>query len=89
MSFSKKAHRSLTFVLFTLRPGHEIDVEILVQEEFPSLHNVLAIGDMKAVTCTGLASKLAQRHICYVKQGLVPDPPAPPPLGDDPVDPFA
>ena len=48
MSFSKKVHRSLTFVLFTLRPGHEIDVEVLVQEEFPSLHNVLAIGDIRA-----------------------------------------
>ena len=50
MSFSKKVHRSLTFVLFTLRPGHEIDVEILVQEEFPSLDDVFAIDCMKAVT---------------------------------------
>jgi hypothetical protein len=89
MSFSEKVHRSQTFVLFTLWPGHEIDVETLAHGAIPNLHDAFAIDGMKAVTCTGLASKLAQRRVCYVKQGLVQAPPTPHPLGDDPVDPYA
>jgi hypothetical protein len=81
MSFSKEMNRSLTLVLFTLWPGHEIDVEISVQWPIPNLHDALVICGTKVVTCAGLASKLAQRRICDVKQGLVPDPTAPLPLG--------
>jgi hypothetical protein len=84
MSFSKEANWNLALGLFTLWPGHEIDVKILVQATaIPSLHDALAIDNMKAVSCPSLTSKLVQCRIYNVNKHLVRDPTAPPPLGDD------